>query len=113
YYDLLAKRTENNINDVAIVRMEQYYPFPEQALIEELKKYPNAEVVWCQEEPENNGAWHFLDRRLEKVLMQVKTKNDRPIYIGRPEAASPATGLMSRHQFEQNLLVSQALKLVD
>lgn len=112
YYDLLEKREEAGIKNIAIVRLEQYYPFPEAELVQELKRYTNAEVVWCQEEPRNMGAWHFLDRRLETVLNETKNKNTRPLYVGRLDAAATATGLMSRHVFEQNLLVSQALKLV-
>jgi 2-oxoglutarate dehydrogenase E1 component len=81
-------------------------------LVELLKSYKKASVVWCQEEPMNMGAWTFLDRRLEAVLSEADFHQNRPLYIGRPEAASPATGLLSRHIFEQNLLVSQALNLV-
>ncbi len=112
YYDLLEKREEEKIKNIAIIRLEQFYPFPHHRLVEVLKSYKNADFVWCQEEPQNNGAWHFLDRRLEDVLAEVNLTSKRPIYVGRPEAASPATGLFSRHAFEQNLLVSQALKLV-
>lgn len=112
YYDLIEKREEEGIKDIAIIRLEQFYPFPDAQLEKELKCYPNAEVVWCQEEPKNMGAWTFLDRRIESVLQRTKNKNLRPQYIGRMEAASTATGLNSRHVFEQNLLVSQALKLI-
>lgn len=112
YYDLLEKREAENINDIAIIRVEQLYPFPHEELLDILKLYTKADVVWCQEEPQNMGAWTFLDRRLEAVLLDAKIQAKRPLYVGRPEAASPATGLFSRHMFEQNLLVSQALNLV-
>ena len=112
YYDLLKKREEQKIKDIAIIRLEQFYPFPHKMLLEILKPYKNADVVWCQEEPMNMGAWTFLDRRLEGVLSEANIKATRPLYVGRPEAASPATGLFSRHVFEQDLLVSQALNLM-
>ncbi len=112
YYDLIAKAEEASIDDVAIVRLEQLYPFPQKSLPRELVKYPKAEVVWCQEEPENMGAWHFIDRRIEKVLAgisEVKMTATRPVYIGRPESASSATGLFKRHVAEQEKLVTEAL----
>jgi len=111
YYDLLEKREEKGIKDIALIRLEQYYPFPHDKLVEILKPYKNAELIWCQEEPMNMGAWTFLDRRLEGVLTEANIGSKRPSYVGRPEAASPATGLLSRHIFEQNLLISQALNL--
>lgn len=110
YYDLLKTRTERNIKDVAIVRLEQYYPFPAEALKTELKRYKNAEVVWCQEEPENMGAWHFVDRRIERVLSEVKGKSERPRYVGRPASAAPAAGYMKIFQQKQAALVDEALK---
>ncbi len=113
YYDLVEKREENKINHVAIIRLEQLYPFPHHRLVDILRMYKDAEVIWCQEEPMNMGAWTFIDRRLEDVLKHVNLKSKRPIYMGRPESASTATGLYSRHVFEQNLLVNQALNLVE
>lgn len=112
YYDLLDKRESEDIKDIALIRLEQFYPFPHEELVERLSFYKNADVVWCQEEPINMGAWTFLDRRLETVLLEAGLQVTRPIYVGRPEAASPATGLLSRHTFEQNLLVNQALNLI-
>jgi 2-oxoglutarate dehydrogenase E1 component len=109
YYDLLAERRERKLDDVAIVRLEQIYPFPEKNLGEAIRQYPNAEVVWCQEEPENMGAWHFLDRRIERVLSCIRHKAGRPVYVGRVEAASPATGLAKVHAAEQARLVREAL----
>ena len=110
YYDLAATRDEREIKDVAILRVEQLYPFPIKSIAAELKKYPNAEIVWCQEEPENMGAWRFIDRKLEAAMAEVpKLKAARPRYMGRAEAASTATGVMKRHIAEQAKLVDEAL----
>ena len=109
YYDLLQQRREDGISDVALLRVEQLYPFPEGTLAEELARYPEAEIVWCQEEPANMGAWTFVDRRIEAVLEELGGKARRPCYVGRPAAASPATGLLKRHNFEQKALVAEAL----
>ncbi|WP_109451252.1 2-oxoglutarate dehydrogenase E1 component [Azospirillum sp. TSH64] len=109
YYDLLQERMSRGIKDVVILRLEQLYPFPKDALAAEFAKYPNAELVWCQEEPENQGAWFFADRRLEAVLKDVGHKAGRPSYVGRPATASPATGLLKRHNKEQAKLLDEAL----
>jgi 2-oxoglutarate dehydrogenase E1 component len=109
YYDLLADRTARKIDDVALIRLEQLYPFPDEPLGAELAKYPNADVVWCQEEPENMGAWTFVDRRIEKLLASIGHKAGRPSYAGRHEMAATATGLLRRHNQEQAALVDQAL----
>jgi len=109
YYDLLQAREEKNIDDVAIMRVEQLYPWPKETLAREFAKYKNAEVVWCQEEPANMGSWTFVDRRLEYVLEDANIKAKRPVYAGRSPAASPATGLMKNHVREQNQLVEWAL----
>jgi 2-oxoglutarate dehydrogenase E1 component len=111
YYDLLQERRDRKIDNVTIFRLEQLYPFPEKTLAEELKKYPNAEIIWCQEEPQNQGYWHFVDRRIEAVLAQIKHKSVRPRYVGRIEAAAPATGLLARHQAEQAKILDETLKL--
>ncbi len=109
YYDLLQAREDKNVDDVAIIRVEQLYPWPKETLAKELAKYKNAEVVWCQEEPANMGAWTFVDRRIEYALEGLDVKSKRPIYAGRATAASPATGLMKTHVKEQNQLVEWAL----
>jgi 2-oxoglutarate dehydrogenase E1 component len=111
YYDLLAERRERGLNDVALVRLEQLHPFPVKSLPTILAQYRNAEVVWCQEEPENMGAWTYVDRRIEKVLGALDVAARRPIYVGRPEAASPATGLAKTHAAEQAALVDAALTI--
>jgi len=109
YYDLLKARAENGDDTVALVRLEQLYPFPRRSLGEVLRRYRNAEVVWCQEEPENMGAWGFIDRRIEQVLSGLDITARRPRFVGRAEAASPATGLFRRHVQEQAQLVEEAL----
>ncbi|EHL97988.1 oxoglutarate dehydrogenase (succinyl-transferring), E1 component [Acetobacteraceae bacterium AT-5844] len=111
YYDLLQERRDKGIQDIAIVRVEQMYPFPKNTLARVLSEYKNAEIVWCQEEPENNGAWTFMDRRIEKVLKDLNIKAKRPVYVGREEAASPATGSAKVHQQQQEALVREALGL--
>jgi len=111
YYDLLAERRERKIDDVAIIRLEQIYPFPVKSLTSALAPYKNAEIIWCQEEPENMGAWTFVDRRIEKVLAGLDIKAKRPAFVGREEAASPATGLAKVHDAQQQALVKQALAL--
>ena len=109
YYDLLQAREDKKIDDVAIIRVEQLYPWPKETLAREFAKYKNAEVVWCQEEPANMGSWTFVDRRLEYALEDANVKAKRPCYAGRPPAASPATGLMKIHVREQNQLCEWAL----
>ena len=110
YYDILAARRDQGIDDVAVVRLEQIHPFPAMGLRTVLQTYPNAEVVWAQEEPENMGAWTFVDRRLERVLVAIDAATKRPRYVGRAEAASPATGSGKVHTEEQAALVAAALQ---
>ncbi|HVA35912.1 MAG TPA: 2-oxoglutarate dehydrogenase E1 component [Stellaceae bacterium] len=109
YLDLLHARREQKIGDVAILRVEQLYPFPIRPLAEFAVRYPNAEFVWVQEEPENMGAWSFVDRRIENTLSSLAVKAKRARYVGRPEAAATATGLFKRHAAEQARLVNEAL----
>ena len=109
YYDLLKARREREIKDIAILRIEQLYPFPFNALGKAVARYRNAEFVWCQEEPENMGAWSFVDRRLEQVLAGLDIAAKRPRYVGRAASAATATGLFSRHLAEQKKLVDGAL----
>jgi len=114
YYDLIEERDKRGLNNrVCILRMEQLYPFPAQPLADDLSRFKQAEVVWCQEEPENAGSWFFVDRRIEAVMNDIGMKHKRPRYMGRPASASPATGLHSRHVAEQNKLVDEALSLDD
>ena len=111
YYDLLQTRRERGIKDVAIVRLEQFYPFPAKSLKSAIAPYAKADVVWCQEEPENNGGWTFVDRRIEAVLGCLEGLARRPRYVGRKAAASPATGMAKTHAAEQAALVDAALSI--
>jgi 2-oxoglutarate dehydrogenase E1 component len=97
YYDLYDDREKRGIDDVYLLRIEQLYPFPLKALVRELSRFKNAEIVWCQEEPKNMGSWTFVEPYLEWVLAQVGGKSKRPRYAGRPASAATATGLMSKH----------------
>ena len=95
-------------SNVAIIRLEQFYPFPLTAIKEAIAKYPNAkEIVWCQEEPKNMGAWTFMESRLENLLPHC----DRPRYIGRAGSPSPATGSYAVHVKEQETLIKEALTI--
>ena len=109
YYDLYEERAKRGIKDVFFLRLEQLYPFPHKALANELKRFPKAEIVWCQEEPENMGSWTFVDRKIEAVLTEIGARHKRPVYAGRPAAAATATGLLKRHNLEQAKLVEEAL----
>jgi len=111
YYDIAETRAERNIKNVKILRVEQLYPFPERTLTEMLKKTPKAELVWCQEEPQNMGSWTFVRDYLEAVMSKAGMAAQRPIYTGRKAAASPATGSASRHRAEQEALVDGALSI--
>ncbi len=111
YYDLLAEAETREQDQVYLMRVEQLYPFPAKALAAELARFPGAEVVWCQEEPKNMGAWTFIAPEIESVMDSLGSKQARLRYVGRPAAASPATGLFKRHVKEQNKLVNEALTL--
>ena len=109
YYDLYEEREKRGINDIYLLRVEQLYPFPAKALITELSRFRGAEMVWCQEEPKNMGAWSFIDPYLEWVLAHIDAKHQRVRYTGRPAAASPATGLMSKHLEQLQAFLDDAL----
>ncbi|MDO6478507.1 2-oxoglutarate dehydrogenase E1 component [Shimia thalassica] len=111
YYDLLEERDARGIDDVYLLRIEQYYPFPAHSLIKELDRFKGAEMVWCQEEPKNQGAWSFIEPNIEWALTRIKAKHTRPVYAGRPASASPATGLASQHKAQQEALVNAALSM--
>ncbi|SPH24839.1 2-oxoglutarate dehydrogenase E1 component [Defluviimonas aquaemixtae] len=113
YFDLLAERDARGIDDVYLLRLEQFYPFPAQSVVKELGRFKEAEVIWCQEEPKNQGAWTFVEPNIEWVLTRIKAKTQRPRYVGRHASASPATGLASRHKAEQDVIVNEALTLED
>lgn len=109
YYDLYEEREKREIDDVYLMRVEQLYPVPLKALVQELGRFKNAELVWCQEEPRNMGAWHFIEPYLEWVLNQIHAPNKRPRYAGRAAAAATATGLMSKHLAQLKALLDEAL----
>ena len=109
YYDLLEEREKRGIDDIYLLRIEQLYPFPTKALVNELMRFKDAEMVWCQEEPMNMGAWTFVQPYVEWVLNRIEAKHRRPAYAGRAAAASPATGLMSRHLKELHGFLETAL----
>jgi 2-oxoglutarate dehydrogenase E1 component len=111
YFDLLDARDAAGLDDVYIMRMEQYYPFPALSLTRELARFKNADIVWCQEEPKNQGAWFFVEPNIEWVLSRIGGKVARAVYAGRPASASPATGLATQHKAEQEALISAALAL--
>ncbi|WP_300058643.1 2-oxoglutarate dehydrogenase E1 component [uncultured Roseobacter sp.] len=111
YYDLLEERDARGIDDIYLLRVEQFYPFPAQSAVKELERFKQAEVVWCQEEPKNQGAWTFIEPNIEWVLGRIKAKHTRPRYVGRATSASPATGLASQHKAQQAALVDDALTL--
>ncbi|WP_168453653.1 2-oxoglutarate dehydrogenase E1 component [Sphingopyxis microcysteis] len=111
-YDLMEARDAAGLTDTTVIRIEQLYPFPGDPLAVRLKRMPKLEeVVWAQEEPRNNGSWFFVEPFIEEALNEAGHKGMRPRYAGRAAAASPATGLMSRHQTEQSALVADALGL--
>ena len=106
FYDLAAARKKSNDARVSIVRLEQFYPFPERRLREVFASYPNStQLVWCQEEPKNMGGWAFVEPRLMGLLPAC----ERPYYAGRAASASPATGSYTIHELEQRELVNNAL----
>ncbi len=109
YYDLLEEREKRGINDIYLMRVEQLYPFPAKALVNELSRFKDAEIVWCQEEPQNMGSWTFIQPFMEWVLNRIEAKHRRPSYAGRPASASTATGLMSRHLKELAAFLETAL----
>ena len=109
YYDLLEARDAAGLDDVYLLRLEQLYPFPALSLTKELTRFKKAEIVWCQEEPKNQGPWSFVEPNIEWVLERIGAKQGRARYAGRHASASPATGLAAQHKHEQEKLVSDAL----
>ena len=111
YYDLLEERDTRGIDDVYLLRVEQFYPFPAHSMVKELGRFKSADFVWCQEEPKNQGAWNFIEPNIEWVLTRIKAKQTRPRYVGRNAAASPATGHASQHKKQQEALINEALTI--
>ncbi len=111
YFDLLEARDNAGLDDVYLLRLEQFYPFPALSLTKELSRFKGANYVWCQEEPKNQGGWTFVEPNIEWVLTRIGADQTRPSYAGRPASASPATGLASQHKAQQEALVAEALGL--
>ena len=109
YYDLFEAREELGIDDVYLMRIEQFYPVPRRSIMHELKRFPGAELVWCQEEPRNMGGWSFIRDEIEWCATQIEAKMPRPRYAGRPPSAATATGLMSKHKAEMAAFINSAL----
>jgi len=108
YYDLLDAREKKGVDDVYLLRLEQFYPWPMKSMMTELARFPNAELVWCQEEPKNMGGWTFVDPWIELTLEKLNVKSKRARYVGRPASASTAAGLMSRHLKELQTFTDEA-----
>ncbi|HZC15136.1 MAG TPA: 2-oxoglutarate dehydrogenase E1 component, partial [Caulobacteraceae bacterium] len=108
YYDLLDAREEAGADDVYILRLEQFYPWPMRSLMTELARFKTAELVWCQEEPKNMGGWTFVDPWMELTLARLQIAAKRARYVGRPASASTAAGLMSRHTKELKAFLAEA-----
>ena len=109
YYELLAKRREAGVKDVALVRIEQLSPFPFDCVAAYVAQYPGAEVVWCQEEPKNMGPWYFVQDRIVTATRELNGDQKHATYIGRRTMASPADGYADVHQREQTRIVETAI----
>jgi 2-oxoglutarate dehydrogenase E1 component len=109
YYDLYEEREKRGIDDIYLLRVEQLYPFPSKAMVLELSRFKQAEIVWCQEEPRNMGAWFFVDVFLAWVLNQINATHRRATYAGRPASASTAVGQMSKHLAQLKQFLDEAL----
>src|SRR5665213_3125735 len=109
YYDLYEEREKRGIDDIYLLRVEQLFPFPTKALVGELARFKQAEIVWCQEEPRNMGAWFFVDPFVSWVLNQIEAKHRRPRYAGRPASAATAVGVMSKHLAQLKQFLDEAL----
>ncbi|MEM1088475.1 MAG: 2-oxoglutarate dehydrogenase E1 component [Pseudomonadota bacterium] len=109
YYDLFEDREKSGADDIYLLRIEQFYPVPRKALMKELGRFPQAEIVWCQEEPRNMGGWTFIRDEIEWCAGKAGVKAPRPKYAGRPPAAATATGLLSTHEKEKEAFLNAAL----
>jgi len=109
-FDRLRPREKRGIDDIYLLRVEQLYPFPTKALLSELSRFKQAEMVWCQEEPRNMGAWFFVDVFLQWILNQIGAKLRTMRYAGRPASASTAVGQMPKHLAQLKQLLEEALR---
>ncbi len=111
YYDLFEEREKRGAGDIYLLRLEQLHPFPVASLMKELSRFPQAEMIWCQEEPRNMGAWNYIEFHIEKTLERLEVEQTRPRYIGRPASASTAAGTMALHQKELASFLEAAFEL--
>ena len=111
YYDLISERDSSKKVDIYIIRLEQLYPFPAKALTPIISRFKKAEFIWCQEEPKNMGPWNTMERYINWCLTKAGCENNQVKYVGRSPAASTATGLMSKHQKQQKMLIDSALSV--
>jgi 2-oxoglutarate dehydrogenase E1 component len=109
YYDLLEEREKRGIDDIYILRLEQFYPWPIKSLTHELVRFANAEIVWCQEEPKNMGGWSFVEPWMAITLEKLHIRAKHARYVGRPATASTAAGQMRKHLAELEAFVNEAL----
>jgi 2-oxoglutarate dehydrogenase E1 component len=109
YFDLYEEREARGLGDIYLLRVEQLYPFPLKAMGDVLSRFPAAEIVWCQEEPQNMGSWTFVAPRLETVLEAIGAGKKPVRYAGRAASASTATGLMSKHTAQRDQFIEEAL----
>jgi 2-oxoglutarate dehydrogenase E1 component len=109
YFDLYEEREKRGIDDIYLIRLEQLYPVPLKALVNELGRFRAAEFMWCQEEPRNMGAYFFLEPYLEWVFEQIGAKARKPGYAGRAASAATATGQMSQHLKQLRAFLDDAL----
>jgi 2-oxoglutarate dehydrogenase E1 component len=108
YFDIIDQRAKSGRDDVYVLRLEQFYPWPLKSLSSVLRRFKNAELVWCQEEPKNMGGWTFVDPWLELTLERMAVKAKRARYVGRPASASTAAGLLTRHLKELDTFLTEA-----
>ena len=111
YYDLLAERDSRGKSEIYLIRLEQLYPFPAKALTPIISRFKSADFIWCQEEPKNMGPWNTMERYIDWCLTKAECKNIKVKYAGRSPSASTATGLMSKHQKQQKMLIDSALSV--
>jgi len=108
YFDLIERRAVEKRNDIYIVRLEQFYPWPIKSISEVLNRFTNAELVWCQEEPKNMGGWTFVSPWIDLTLEKLEVRAKRARYVGRPASASTAAGQMKRHNAELEAFLTEA-----
>ena len=111
YYDLIDAREKSKNKDVVIVRLEQLYPFPAKTLASTLKRYKNADFIWCQEEPKNMGGWNTVRNYIDRTLEIINFKDINVKYVGRQASSSTATGNANKHLAQQKEILEKVLKV--